>query len=595
MKVKRGFLVPLLLGAVLLMVPSSIDSALTPASSATDDWQTIGGIDYRYGLNKTEHARSFSYSDSFAELRSLTDTRSYNRWVSFPISVETRNVLWYRYVNQTRAKPLANWTLQGGFGWNRTVGNFSGVWDAWWRYHGITVRNWNPLQQLLGLTGLAGAGWSTSYANFTMVANKTIPKLDWLRRDFGRVNESIYHIKYYFDYNTPTISDDELVFEELLIPAYYYVVVTYEWHKLSITTTADYGVSLGGSYNLSGSYDETIWGHNVEIKLADRYRLAFRAIENASGDYSLKSGFSINGKISVNASHTVQFDNGTPVPEARRPKWLRSYNSSTDGSWSFKYGENGTFFGVSALQGIIQGMLTTLSNESYADLVIWGGWKTGRMIGFVDDDGNDRLDVTLNNSIIQTPDKIFALGLPEGIHVKGNATATSAVTAGFMREDKIKGYRYRQLTNRTTRSESFDRVHGFDPEDPNIELGTTTLTWETPSYHAPTGVAAFTWSVVRDNWPVQWTVSNGTIDRLVINDTMDLKDTYRLEIDTVAGIATLQNDYEQSVVTNSTLAAMVADLSLATYHRDLFLSVSALKKGMDGAIGQQTDATDIKI
>jgi hypothetical protein len=164
-----------------------------------------------------------------------------------------------------------------------------------------------------------------------------------------------------------------------------------------------------------------------------------------------------------------------------------------------------------------------------------------------------------------------------------------------MREDKIKGYRYRQLTNRTTRSESFDRVHGFDPEDPNIELGTTTLTWETPSYHAPTGVAAFTWSVVRDNWPVQWTVSNGTIDRLVINDTMDLKDTYRLEIDTVAGIATLQNDYEQSVVTNSTLAAMVADLSLATYHRDLFLSVSALKKGMDGAIGQQTDATDIKI
>jgi hypothetical protein len=249
---------------------------------------------------------------------------------------------------------------------------------------------YSPLQQLLGLTGLAGAGWSTSYANFTMVANKTIPKLDWLRRDFGRVNESIYHIKYYFDYNTPTISDDELVFEELLIPAYYYVVVTYEWHKLSITTTADYGVSLGGSYNLSGSYDETIWGHNVEIKLADRYRLAFRAIENASGDYSLKSGFSINGKISVNASHTVQFDNGTPVPEARRPKWLRSYNSSTDGSWSFKYGENGTFFGVSALQGIIQGMLTTLSNESYADLVIWGGWKTGRMIGFVDDDGNDR-------------------------------------------------------------------------------------------------------------------------------------------------------------------------------------------------------------
>jgi hypothetical protein len=164
-----------------------------------------------------------------------------------------------------------------------------------------------------------------------------------------------------------------------------------------------------------------------------------------------------------------------------------------------------------------------------------------------------------------------------------------------MREDKIKGYRYRQLTNRTTRSESFDRVHGFDPEDPNIELGTTTLTWETPSYHAPTGVAAFSWSVVRDNWPVQWTVSNGTIDRLVINDTMDFIDTYKLEIDTVAGIATLENGYKQSVVANSTLAAMVADLSLATYHRDLFLSVSALKKGMDGAVGQPTAATDIKI
>lgn len=577
------------------MIPSSFEGITQPTSVATDGWQTIGGIDYRYGLNKTDYNRAFAHSDSFSESRSETKTASYNRWVSFPTSVESRNLFWYRYINQTRFKASENWTLQGGFGWNKTVGNFTGPWDAWWRYNGISVLNWNPLQQLVGLTGLVGAGWSTSYANLTKIRNETIPKLNWLRQDFGSTNESIYHIGYYFNHSTSDTSDDELVFEELLIPAYVYVVVTFEAHKLSITTTSDYGVSLGGSYNLSGSYEETIWGHNVEIKLADRYRLAYRAIENATGNYSLAGGFSLDGKISHNATHTVQFENGTPVPEAICPRWLRSFNSSSDGSWSFNYAENGTFFGVSALQGIIQGVLTTLSNESFADLVIWGGWDTGRMIGYVDDNGNDRLDVELNNSVIETPDKIFALGLPEGVHIKGNATATSAVTAGFFREDVIKGSRYNQISKVTSRSSPFDRIHGFDPEDPSITLGSTTLAWDTPTYNSGTGKANFGWTLSRDDWPVWWTVSNGTVERLVVIDKIDLSDSYDLEIDTTAGIATLQNDYTQSTVTNSTLAAMVADLSLATYHRDLFLSVSALQKGMDGATGQETDVNSIKI
>lgn len=593
------------------MIPSSFEGTTQPTSAAADGWQTIGGIDYRYGLNKTDYSRNFSHSDSFSESRSESRNASYIRRVNFPTSIEERNVFWYRFVNKTKANPSENWTLQGGFGWNRTVGNFTGLWDAWFRYNGIINLQWNPLWTLLGsqqaLVGLAGGGyhnngthlvnkWYTTNVTIVEEENATIPKWDWLRKEYGMVNETVKHLYYWFNNETPANpNDDFVVFEELLIPAYVYVVVTFETHKLSITTTTSYGVSLGGSYNLSASYEETIWGHNVEIKLADRYHLGYRAIENATGNYSLTSGFSLDGKVSLNATHNVQFENGTAVPEAIRPWWLRSFNSSTDGSWSFNYAENGSFFGVSALQGIIQGVLTTLSNDSFADLVIWGGWDTGRMIGYVDDNGNDRLDVALNNSVIETPDKIFALGLPEGVHIKGNATATSAVTAGFFREDTIKGSRNNQISKVTTRSGPFDRIHGFDPEDPNINLGTTTLTWDTPSYDAGTGKANFGWTVSREDWPVWWTVANGTVERLVVIDKMDLSDSYDLDIDTTAGIATLQNDHTQSTVTNSTLAAMVADLSLATYHRDLFLSVSALQKGMDGAMGQETDVNSIKI
>ncbi|MFQ5978086.1 MAG: hypothetical protein ACE5OZ_08160 [Candidatus Heimdallarchaeota archaeon] len=213
------------------------------------------------------------------------------------------------------------------------------------------------------------------------------------------------------------------------------------------------------------------------------------------------------------------------------------------------------------------------------------------MFGYADVDGNNRLDLKLNGTEITTPDVVFAMGLPEGIRLEGNASATSVGKASFGYEDSTGSSLTTTETNKTTQTATFDYVHGFDPTQ---YQGKTRLDWEEPSYDAETGKAQFDWTLNRIDWPVYWVAANRSYSDTFI-DTMNFTDAYSLEIDTENGVATLSNDYSQSAVTDPTLAAMVSDLSLATYHRDIFLSVSALEKGMDGARSQQVDANDIAI
>lgn len=602
MKLNKAWLLLLLLGLVLFIVPPSFEGTSETSAKLADGWQVLGdsGIAYRHGLRKTQISEAVFFEDEFVETTTNSSTSTETFTVPIVKNYTIGDFFYFRLINESKTNPVNDWknlTIEEGEGWGGTFGNATYN----WRIKGLTEENWTYEQQYEA--GLAGPGptnvtdvsWWTdgpmvnSSADFGL-ENTTILFVDWRGEILGNMS-SEWHLITYLWYNRTTWVR-EPVFQEFLIPAFILVAPVYDNLEFAVTVETDYQVDIRGSVNVSAAYEETVWGYDVEIVLPGHYHLAYRAIENATGTYSLSSGFAMNARISLNNSISVQLTNDTSLfPEGERPGWLQSSNTTIEGDWSFKYEETTEFFGVTALQGIVQGILTKLSNESYADLLIWGGWKPGRMFGYADLNGNNGLDLQLNGSAIQTPDVIFALGLPEGISLEGSATATSVEEARFTYEDSVGNSMDKTETNRTTESASFNYVHGFDPTQ---YQGKTSLNWQDPSYDHETGKARFDWTLNRDDWPVFWFVANRSYSDTII-DTMDFADTYNLEIDTKNGVATLSNDYSQSAVTDPTLAAMVSDLSLATYHRDIFLSVSALEKGMDGAMAQEADVNDITI
>ncbi|MFQ5979569.1 MAG: hypothetical protein ACE5OZ_15685 [Candidatus Heimdallarchaeota archaeon] len=600
----------------LFIAPASFDGASESTRASADGWQTLGdsGIEYRYGLNKEQISESVFFEDEFFETNTSSTTTTETHTIEVPTNWNLIDFYHFRLINKTKGDPKfgdwGNLTREEGEGWAGTFGQDT----INWRINGFVNESWATNYTAQYEAGIAGPNPDNTTSNWRenwwadgprvntsaeiaallgdpSIENVTIPVVDWRGQILTNISVGWHYVQYLWWNRTSGSPDPEVVFEEILIPAFALVEVEHTELELIISAQTDYKVEMHGSFNMSASYEETVWGHDVEVKLPGHYHLAYRAIENATGTYSLSSGFAVGMAISLNQSIEVKFANNSVIPAEELPGWLHSTNITIEGDWSFKYEETATFFGVTALQGIVQGMLTKLSNDSYADLLIWGGWKPGRMFGYVDLDGNDRLDIKLNGSEIVSPDAIFALGLPEGIHLEGSASATTAEESRFTYLDSVAGYFESQETSQASESASFDFVHGFDPA---LHQGNTTLDWQEPSYDSSTGKAQFEWTLNREDWPVLWYVANRTHSDTVL-DTMDFSDTYNLEIDTDDGMATLSNDYTQSAVTDPTLAAMVADLSLATYHRDIFLSVTALEKGMDPATAQKTDVNDISI
>ncbi|MHA2368974.1 MAG: hypothetical protein ACXADX_09140 [Candidatus Hodarchaeales archaeon] len=603
MKWNNAWFLLILFGLLLLVAPSSFEGTSEAPTQLVDGWQALGdsGIAYRHGLRKTQISESVFFQDEFIETTTNSSTSNDTFTVPIVKDYTVGGVFYHRLVNASKANPVNAWenlTREEGEGWEGAFGNET----INWRIKGLTEEPyWNYTQQYEA--GLAGPGptnvtdvsWWTDGARVNSSAdygldNTTIFFVNWKGEILGNMS-SEWTIVWYLWWNRST-GVVEVVFQEFLIPWFIIVEPVYDSLEFVVTAKTDSQVDIRGSVNVSAAYEETVWGHDVEIVLPGHYHLAYRAIENATGSYALSSGFSMSMRISLNQSISVRLTNGTDLfPEDQLPGWLQSSNTTIEGDWSFKYEENAEFFGVTALQGIVQGILTKLSTESYADLVIWGGWKPGRMFGYADVDGNNRLDLMLNGSEIATPDVVFAMGLPEGIRLEGNASATSVEKASFGYEDSTGSSLTTAETNKTTQTATFDYVHGFDPTQ---YQGKTSLDWEEPSYDAETGKAQFDWTLNRKDWPVYWFAANRSYSDTFI-DRMDFTDAYSLEIDTENGVATLSNDYSQSAVTDPTLAAMVSDLSLATYHRDIFLSISALEKGMDGARSQEADVNSIAI
>jgi len=409
---------------------------------------------------------------------------------------------------------------------------------------------------------------------------------DWLGSIHGYTDVNSYHAKYFYDNGTPAnIADDEIVFEELILPRFTFVKIQTTPFQVTVNQTADLSTSLSGQFNFSGTWTENLYGQHVSIKDGTNYGFDYFALISGNVDYEYEGGFTLQGHLSSNITKTVTYANGTPVPEAIRPGWLQSSYLVLDGLWDYYEEEDAILYGQGAIQSLVQVLLTKASTNQTPNLAVWGNFNPGRIIGYKDVDGDEILTAFMNASRLDTLDALMATGFSEGAYLEGDYLANAHVNARvyaalgnwiIVDEDK---------TRLNTTDISFDETWGYDPRVPGAGPSDVALTWTDPV--ESDGKATFEWETAYDDMPMTWWAKNDSTE-LVIQDDTDITYGYILTVDPGTGEAVLESTYEQSAVSDPQLQAMMSsqEMSLATYRRDYYLSMTKLSEDTSGSVAR---------
>ncbi len=410
---------------------------------------------------------------------------------------------------------------------------------------------------------------------------------DWLGTIHDSMTLDIYHIKYYYDSDTPGVpGDDEVVFEEILNPKFALVRVLTTLHEVEVSETTTVSASLAGQFNFSGTWTENLYGQHVSIKDGVNYWFDYFALISGSVIYDYSGGFTLEGSLSTNVTRDVTFaSNGSSVPESIRPVHLQSLKIVLDGEWDHYEEEDGVLYGKGAIQSLIQVLLTKASTTESPNLAVWGNFNPGRIIGYKDIDGDDILTAYLNESYIATPDAIMAVGFPEGAYLTGNYHANGLANARVYSSlgDWIIA------DNETTVAKTVDKtitsIWGYDPRRADAGPSNVGLNWNDPVENA--GKAVFSWQTTYEDMPTTWWARNTSMAR-VIKDSTDITYGYVLTIDPGNGEAILDSTYEQSGIQDSQLKEMISsqEVSMATYRRDYYLSVTASTQDTSGSFAR---------
>jgi hypothetical protein len=586
---------------------SSIITNTTYTSATLKTSGTYYGFNYEYGEDTRNFTKSVSYAESFSESESKTNTRKFTVMAPLLTGVITKDILWERTINRSKAAPSPSWEIPGipqnwrGYRADGLLTNGTGAGGAWYRYHGITVAKWGPLLQALNISwfgrridiGLSKyedstLQWQTAYAELIIEDTISIPKKDWLGIIYGYTNENIYHIKYY-------TADDKLVFEERLIPHFVFVQVQTKKYEVSVNETGILETSLSGQFNFSGTWTENLHGQHVSIKDGLNYWFDYFALISGNVDYEYEGGFTLQGYLSNNITRKVTFtSNATQVPESIRPFWLQSSYLILDGEWDYYEEEDGILYGQGAIQSLVQVLLTKASTEQNPNLAVWGNFNPGRIIGYKDIDGNEILTAYLNASRIDTPDALMAVGFPEGAYLEGdyfaNAFASAKIYTALGDSIIIDEEDYVSQTI----DQPFSETWGYDPRIPGAGPSDVTLEWINPT--EMNGIATFQWETTYNDMPMTWWARNDSA-ALVLKDNTDITYGYILALDPVAGEAVLETTYKQSKIANPQLKTMISsqEVSMATYRRDYYLSMTKLTADTSGSVARPESQFDITV
>lgn len=569
----------------------------SPFNHVKADTQTSGtfyGFEWEYGEEMRNFTKSVKFNDSFSENETQRVTKSYTRNAYIRTGLEIQNIFWERWTNRSKAAPNDTWELPG------SPQNWKNVWradgyltngsehnGAWYRYEGINGDpKWDYSQKFWA--GLADfwKTWETNYTQITVNHTEVVQMQDWLGTVQGEMNVDAYHIQYIDNNDTQSDpSDDEVVFEELLLPRIVLVKVLTKIEEVRVNETVDVFAELSGQFNFSGIWEENLYGQHVSVRDGLNYWFDYFALISGNVIYDFEGGFTLAGILSNNVTREVEFtSNNSEVPESIRPAGLQSLKVRLAGEWDNYAKENGTLYGQGAIQSMVQILLTQASTSQSPNLAVWGNFNPGRIIGYKDVDGDDILTAFLNESQIGTPDVIMAVGFPEGAHLDADYLAKSNLEADVY----ISLGDWIIADNDSSATIDIDKsvnvTWGYDPRIPDPDFDVS-LTWVDPV--ESDGKVTFEWETTYTDTPVTWWARNDTAERIVIDDT-DIVYSYSLEITPVSGEAILTTTYEQSEITDPQVREMMSSqqMSMATYRRDYFLSMTQIDADTSGSFAR---------
>ncbi|MHA2247302.1 MAG: hypothetical protein ACXADY_20315 [Candidatus Hodarchaeales archaeon] len=588
---------------------------LNPGMAVNQDSGTFNGFDWEYGEKTRKFTKSVSYLNSFTESESRTETRNFTQMAPIRTGLQVKDIFWTRLTNRSKIAPKSTWERPRspqnwrGYRADGYLTNGSGQGGAWFRYEGITVRNWGS-----GIFGQAAnyswfgrridvglaeiklfPSWKTSYAQLTIESTETVPMKDWLGITHDSMSVNSYHIEYFDNKNTPSnFGDDELIFEEILIPRFALVRVQTTLMQVSVSETATVSSSLSGQFNFSGTWEENLHGQHVSVKDGSNYWFSYFALISGNVVYSYEGGFSLAGSLSTNITRNVKFSNGTDVNESIRPAGLQSLRISLSGDWDHYHNETGTLYGQGAIQSMIQVLLTKASTNQSPNLAVWGNFNPGRIIGYKDVDGDEILTAYLNESQIETPDALMAVGFPEGAHLEGNHYANGVVDADVYTSlgDWVIIDKHSSITRTIDRP--INVTWGYDPRVAGSGPSDVSLTWTNPT--ESDGKAIFEWETAYNDMPMTWWAKNDSMERIVTDGTK-ITYGYTLTIDPVLGKALLESTYKQSEIQNAELKEMMSsqEMSMASYRRDYYLSMTQISADDSGSFARPESQFDMTV
>jgi hypothetical protein len=598
---------------MFLFALTYISQPLVPVASQASG--TFFGFDFEYGEQLRNFTKSVSYSQSFSESESNTQSREFTIQAPIRTGLEVKDIFWERFTNRTIAAPSTSWELPGspqnwrGYRPDGYLTNGTEAGGSWYRYHGINNKNWNNLSHALNISwfgrqvdiGLAERWlfptWFTSYTILSEVGTvDDVPMKDWLGTTYEMTTLPIYHIAYVFNSGTPANQNDDIViFQELLIPKFVFIKVVTTRISVEVSETTSVAASLSGQFNFSGTWTENLHGQHVSVKDGNNYWFDYFALISGNVVYDYSAGFSLEGSLSSNVTREVTFtSNGSSVPESIRPIYLQSLRLVLAGDWDFYEEESGILFGEGAIQSMVQVLLTKASTETSPNLAVWGNFNPGRVIGYRDVDGDQILTAYLNESLIATPDAIMAVGIPEGAHIAGDYYGNGVANAKVYTSlgDWIIADEEKNVAKTVDRA--FEETWGYDPRTPGIGPNNVGLTWNTPVQD--NDKAIFSWQTTYDDMPITWWAKNSSLER-VIQDTTDLTYEYSLTLDPVTGTSTLDSSYEQSGIQNQQLKEMMSsqEMSMATYRRDYYLSMTEISQDASGSFARPESQFDMTV
>ncbi|MHA1983522.1 MAG: hypothetical protein ACW967_04130, partial [Candidatus Hodarchaeales archaeon] len=588
--IKKRFVI-ILLVMMLPMLPSAPLVEASVDSEQSSDQLTIGttgGVVWAYNRHKERTlTSSVDLSDEITVAKTVSKSPTYNRNIQLITGTQVVDSFYERQVQFTRRDGAGStYKQEKGLGLKGTIGNqtgnfnniFSPGLNAFYRNDWFTLSpsSGNAFaQSLIGLAGPLGFQWKTTNVSMSVIQTHEIPLLDLFQKEYGTIIVPEVQFNFTNDIlNTPgNLDDDETILIEKLVPKYQLIFVKTQSYPVVISEAIDTTASLSASYNFTGQYTETRFGHEVLISDADNFVFGWYGLENASLVYDQSGGFTIDGLLQWNISRDIKFaSNNSVVDEDLRLPWWKSSNMTVKGTWSHVFEDDGTIVGKAALQSVVEAIKTRATTPTVDQLLMWANIIPSTMFGYTDLDNSGDVSIRLNGSVLEILDQVNAIGFAHGLKHDSTYDFTNYVSASTFWQ-----FGNDILTNTNEDKLAQDTlvrsiVWGVDPDSEHFDTTETKFNWVTPSEDA-NGKVDFKWNIEYKDFPTLWNIRNGTSEYRDEIDKMDIFYEYDLEVDSANGLATLSNTYQNSGFTNPNLTATSKDLSFATYKRDLFLGL----------------------